>query len=436
MERSYIQEVLEGEKEKVNVKGWVHDSRDLGKVRFLLLRDISGIIQITGHKDKSDKKIFDLMKNVNRESVLSIDGKAVKSKQAPGGVEIVPEKIEVLAEADEKLPIDISDFSKTIIDKRLDWRSLSLRTKKSRAIFKIQAKILEGMQEWLNKNGFQQIFTPSIIGVPAESGSEVFEIKYFDKKAFLRQDPQLHRQLTIAGGIEKIYEIGPSWRAEKSHTVRHLCEHRTCAVELAFIDSEQDTMRVEEQIIISAFKKVNEDCKKELEEAGIKLNVPKAPFPEIRFPEVYKILNKMGKKIKEGEDMDLEAEKLLWEYVQEKYPGAEFYFLNKFPFKKKPFYVRKEDDSDYARSVDLYYKGIEMSSGGQRENRYKNLMENVKVKKMNPKYVEWFTEFFKYGVPPHGGFSIGIERITMVLLNLENVREAVLFPRDTERLTP
>jgi len=253
---------------------------------------------------------------------------------------------------------------------------------------------------------------------------------------FLRQDPQLHRQLTIAGGIEKIYDIGPSWRAEKSHTVRHLCEHRTCAVELAFIDSEQDTMRVEEQVITSAFKKVNEDCKKELEELEVTLKVPKSPFPELRFPEVYEILKKKGKKIEQGEELDLEAERLLWQYIQEKYPGAEFYFLNKFPFKKKPFYVRKEDNSEQARSVDLYYKGIEMSSGGQRENRYKELMENIKEKKLNPKSVEWFTQFFKYGVPPHGGFALGIERITMVLLGLENIREAVLFPRDTERVAP
>ncbi len=436
MERSYVGEIFERKKEgKVLVKGWVHDTRDLSKVRFLLLRDMTGVIQITGVKNDVGEDIFGLMSQ-SRESVVSVEGKVVKSKQAPGGMEIVPEKIKIIAEAEHPLPIDVSDFSKTEIDKKLDWRCLSLRTKKSRAIFKIQAKIIEGMQEWLNKNGFRQVFTPCLMGVPSESGSEVFEVKYFNKKAFLRQDPQLHRQLTIVGGIERLYDIGPSWRAEKSHTVRHLCEHRTCAVELAFIDSEQDTMRVEEQVIISAFKKVSEECKKELEELGVKLSIPKAPFPEIRFPEVYKILEKMGKKIPQGEDMDLEAERLLWRYIQEKYLGADFYFLNKFPFKKKPFYVRKEDDSDYARSVDLYFRGIEMSSGGQRENRYKQLMESIKVKQLNPKSVEWFTKFFKYGVPPHGGFAIGIERITMVLLGLENVREAVLFPRDTERLIP
>jgi len=375
------------------------------------------------------------MDRISRESVIYVKGEIKESKQAPGGKEIIPKGIIVLSKAEE-LPIDISEMSKTELPKRLDWRSLSLRNSKSRAIFKVQSKILEGIQEWLNKNGFQQIFTPCLIGIPAESGSEVFEVNYFDKKAFLRQDPQLHRQLTIVGGIERLYEVGPSWRAEKSHTVRHLCEHRTCAVELAFIKDERDVMRIEEQVIISAFKKVNEDCKKELEELGIKLKIPKASFPEINFPKIYSILKKMGKKVEIGEDLDLEAERLLWKYVQEKYPGIEFYFLNKFPFKKKPFYVRKEDNSEYARSTDLYYKGIEMSSGGQRENRYNKILENLKAKHINPKSVEWFIKFFKYGVPTHGGFSLGIERITMVLLELENIREAVLFPRDTERTVP
>jgi len=436
-ERVYVSSLTaKDEGKKVTIAGWLYDSRDLGKIRFVLLRDVSGEMQITAQREKTDKKIFELIGKITRESVIVVKGKVKKSEKAPGGREIIPEDFKVLTEAEQPLPIDVSDFSKTSIDKRLDWRSLSLRSKKSRAIFKIQAKILQGMQEWLNSNWFQQVFTPSLMGLAAESGSEVFEVKYFNKKAFLRQDPQLHRQLAIAGGIERIYEIGPSWRAEKSHTTRHLCEHRTCAVELAFIDSEQETMRVEEQVIISAFKRVNEDCKNELEELGVKLTVPRAPFPELKFPHIYKILADMGKEIKEGEDLDLEAERLLWKYVQKKYSGAEFYFINKFPFGKKPFYVRKEDDSEYARSVDLYYKGIEMSSGGQRENRYMELMNAVKLKKLNPESVEWFTKFFKYGVPTHGGFSLGIERITMVLLELDNVREAVLFARDTDRLVP
>jgi len=424
-----------GKEGKTEIEGFVHEIRDQSKIKFVLVRDATGIIQCIVKPEQ--KKIFGKIAKIPRESVVKIMGEVKASGQAPGGAEILIQDYEVLSKADSPLPIAVVGKDSDItLPKRLDWRCLNLRSKKSQAIFKIQSKIIEGMQEWLNKNGFIQVFTPSLMGVASESGSEVFEVKYFKKKAYLRQDPQLHRQLTIAGGFEKVYDIGPSWRAEKSHTVRHLCEHRTCAVELAFINSEKDVMRVEEQVIISAFKKVNEDCKSELKELEIELKIPKAPFPEITFPEVYKILEKMGRKVPEGEDLDLDAEKLLWEYIQKEYPGVEFFFLNKFPFKKKPFYVRGEDGSPYARSTDLYFRDIEMSSGGQRENRYAKLMQNIKDKNQNPEVVEWFTKFFKFGVPTHGGFAIGIERITMVLLGLSNVREAVLFPRDTERLTP
>lgn len=419
----------------VELAGWVHNIRALGKIRFLVLRDYSGIIQITGIMGKISEEIFHAMSAISKESVISVKGQLKPAKQAPGGKELIPEQIEIISRAEE-LPIDVSDRSKTELPKRLDWRCLSLRTKHSSAIFKIQSKIIEGMQEYLNKNNFQQVFTPCLMGMASESGSEVFQVQFFKKKAFLRQDPQLHRQLTILGGIEKLYDIGPSWRAEKSHTVRHLTEHRTCAVEMAFIQDEKDVMRVEEQVIISAFEKVNQDCKNELQDLDIKLNIPKFPFPEINFPEVYEILRRRGSKIKNGDDLDIEDERRLWEYIQEKYPKADFYFLNKFPFKKKPFYVRGEDGSKYARSTDLYYRGIEMSSGGQRENRYDKIIENIKNRKMSQKSVEWFTKFFKFGAPTHGGFAIGIERITMVLLGLSNVREAVLFPRDTERLVP
>ena len=364
------------EKGKVEVAGWVQLTRDLSKIKFILLRDVSGVIQITGIKGKTPESIFKDMEKIPRESVVYVSGTVKDSKQAPGGREINPDEIKVISAA-ENLPIDVSDYSKTELPKRLDWRSLSLRNKKSLAVFKAQSKLIEGMQDWLNKNEYYQVFTPCLMGVASESGSEVFEVKYFNQKAFLRQDPQLHRQLTILGGIEKLYDIGPSWRAEKSHTVRHLCEHRTCAVELAFIKDEHDVMNVEEQVIISAFKKVNENCKEELKELNVELKIPKTPFPVINFPEVYEILEKMGKKLKKGEDMDIEAEKLLWEHVQKKYPGADFYFLNKFPHKIKPFYVRGEAGSEYARSTDLYYKGIEMSSGGQREERYDKLIKNV-----------------------------------------------------------
>jgi len=431
MERSYVSDLKPGQ--DVLLKGWVYEIRNLSNMAFLLLRDFSGIVQCVV-KDKS------LLGNLSLESVIEIQGKVkkadVKAELARKDIEVEVSSLKVLSKAEE-LPMQVNEKgTKAELPTRLDWRSLSLRTPRSHAIFKIQAKLVEGMQEYLNENGFLQVFTPSLMGAASESGSEVFEVKYFETKAYLRQDPQLHRQLTVAGGIEKIYDIGPSWRAEKSNTVKHLTEHRTCAAEMAFIESERDVMRVEEQVILSAFEKVNKECEMELKLLGVKLKVPKAPFPEINFPEVYNILAKMGKKIKQGEDLDTDAEKLLWEHVQKKYPGTEFYFLNRFPFAKKPFYVYCDENEKYARSTDLYYKGMEMSSGGQREHRYHKLMKNVNEKGIPLKSVEWFTKFFRYGVPTHGGFALGIERITMVLLGLENIREAVLFARDPNRLTP
>ena len=434
MERTLVRDLKMGK--EVLLKGWVHEIRDLSKLKFILLRDMSGIVQCVVKNESLMKKLGE----VSLESVISINGKVnkanVKAEFVRNDIEVEAIGFEIIHKAEE-LPIQVNEKTITTeLHNRLDWRSLSLRTPRSRAIFRVQGKLLEGIQEHLNKNGFQQVFTPCLMGVASESGSEVFEVKYFNGKAFLRQDPQLHRQLTVLGGIERIYDIGPSWRAEKSNTIKHLTEHRTCAVELAFIENERDVMRVEEQMIIAAFEKVNKECKEELKLLGVELKVPNAPFPEINFPEVYKIMEKMGKKIPEGEDLDSESENLLWKYVQEKYPGVEFYFLNKFPFKIKPFYVYCDEGEKYAGSTDLYYKGMEMSSGGQRENRYDKLLSNLKERGMTNKSVEWFTKFFKYGVPTHGGFAIGIERLTMMLLNLENVREAVLFPRDPNRVTP
>ncbi len=434
MERTYVEDTHKHSGDRVLLKGFVHEVRDIGKLKFLLLRDITGIIQITSHKEKTKEELFKKISKLARESSIEVTGEVKSSKQAPNGYEIIPEKIEVLNES-EILPIDISERSKTDLSKRLDWRAVDLRSMRNAAIFKIQSKLIEGMQEWLNKNGFRQVFTPCIMGVPSESGSEVFQLIYFGKPAFLRQDPQLHRQLTIAGGIEKLYEIGPSWRAEKSHTVKHLCEHRTCAVELAFIKDETDTMRVEEQLIVHSIKKVLEECKDELKLLDVDLKSPKIPFPELKFSEIYDILRKHGKKIKDGEDIDTESEKILWDYVKKKY-DSEFYFFNGFPHKVKPFYVMGNDEKPWARSVDLNYKGLELSSGGQREHRYDKIIKNAKDRKMNLESIDWFAKFFKYGCPPHGGFAIGIERLTQMMLNLPNVREATLFPRDPERNTP
>lgn len=431
MKRSYVSELKSGQ--GVLLKGWVYEIRELGKMRFLLLRDASGIVQCVL---KKGSKGFD--EELTLESVVSIKGKVRKAKLTNKevtfkNIEIEISELKILSKA-EALPIQVNEKTITAsLDKRLNYRSLDIRKQKIKAIFKIQSTLVKGMQEWFSKNEFLRVFTPSLIGAASESGAEVFSVDYFDKKAFLRQDPQLHRQLTIAGGIEKLYDLGPSWRAEKSHTTKHITEYHSIAPEMAFIKNEQDIMRIEEQVVVAGIKKVVKECKKELKLLDVELKVPKIPFPELRFPEIYEILKKEDKIIKKGENLDAEAEELLWKYVQKKYK-TDFYFINKFPFKIKPFYVYH--DEEYARSVDLVCKGIELSSGGQREHRYEILMKNVKEKGMSQKSVGWFTKFFKYGVPPHGGFALGIERLTQAILSLGNIREGTLFVRDRKRLTP
>ncbi len=431
MKRSYVSDLKPNQ--KVLLKGWIHEIRDLAKLKFLLLRDNSGIVQCV----VKDEKIP--VSDLTLESVVEIKGRVKKAKVraelARSDIELEVSEMEILNKA-ENLPIQVNEKTTiTELPRRLDYRSLDIRKPKIKAIFKIQSALLEGMKNYLDNNGFIQIFTPCIIGVPSESGSEVFEVNYYGKKAFLRQDPQLHRQLTILGGIEKLYDLGPSWRAEKSHTTKHISEHRTCAVELAFIESEKDTMRIEEQLIVSSIKNVLSKCKDELKLLGVQIKVPKTPFPELKFPEIYAILKKEGKDIY-GQDPDTEAEKILWAYVKKKY-NADFYFFSGFPHKIKPFYVMEGyPNPEWAKSVDLNFKGMEMSSGGQREHRYDKLIKNVEERGMPLKSVEWFTKFFKYGAPTHGGFAIGIERLTQVLLGLSNIREAVLFPRDTNRITP
>lgn len=424
-----------GEEGGVKVHGWVSEVRDFGKIRFVVLRNWREKVQLTLKRGITPEEIFELTHGLTQESVVEAVGKEVVEKKAKAvDREIVPTEIVIHSIANPKLPMDPNWKVPAQLPTRLDNRPLDLRRPEVQAIFKIEASLIQGMEEWLHENGFLRVFTPAIIGAASEGGAEVFRVHYFDQEAFLRQDPQLHRQLTVIGGFERIYDLGVSWRAELSHTPRHLSEFRSMAVELAFIESEQDTMRIEEGMIRAGIKRVVEERYKELELLGVNLEIPKIPFPELRFPKVYDILEEMGKVIEYGEDYDTESEELLWQYTKGEY-GSDFFFVNRFPFKAKPFYVMKEDDT-WARSVDLLYKGLELSSGGQREHRYDVLISQIREKGMNPKNLEWFTKFFAYGAPPHGGFAVGIERLTMKMLDLPNIKEAALFPRDPERVLP
>jgi len=421
---------------KVELFGWVHDVRSLGGISFVLVRNSKGIVQLTVPKKVVTPLLYDLVSSLRQEDVVDCAGIVKESKVARNGIEVVPERLSVLSEADAPLPLDPRGVTSAALDTRLEWRSLELRRPETNAIFRIENAVVNAFEEFLRERGFIRTFTPSILGGISEGGSEVFKIDYYGKPAFLRQDPQLHRQLTIAGGFDRIYDLGTNWRAELSHTPRHISEHRTIAPEIAFITDERDTMRVEEEMVAHAIRKIRDRCSDELGLLKKELEIPKIPFPEVDFPEVYNIVEGMGKRLQRDTDIDDPTQRALAEHVKET-SGSDFFFLNRFPSAAKPFYVMRVDETpEFARSVDLVYKGLELSSGGQREHRHDKIVAQIREKGMNETGLKWFTEPFRYGVPPHGGYSFGIERFIAYLLDISNIKETVLFPRDPDTLQP
>jgi nondiscriminating aspartyl-tRNA synthetase len=421
---------------KVTVAGWVHDVRVLGGISFVLLRNSKGIVQVTAPKKAVPKEVAETVAGLHQEDVVKFTGEVKESKVARAGFEVIPESVQVLGRSDVPLPLDPRGVTPASLDTRLLWRSLDLRAPESMSVFKVEAALVGAMEEHLQEKGFIRVFTQSILGGVSEGGSEVFKLDFYGKPAFLRQDPQLHRQLTIAGGFDRVYDLGTNWRAELSHTPRHISEHRTIAPEMGFIDDERDTMKVEEEMVAASLAGVSKSCSEELATLKVSVEAPKTPFPIVEFPEVYKTLEVLGKKLPRNEDIDDPSLRVLAKHVKEE-SGSDFFFLNRFPSMVKPFYVmRVDEDPEFARSVDLVYKGIELSSGGQREHRHNKIIDQIREKGMNEAGLAWFTEPFRYGVPPHGGFSLGIERLTSLLTGLGSVKEAVLFPRDPERLQP
>jgi len=410
---------------KVVLQGWVHDTRDLSKVRFVTLKDSSGRIQITGIKGKTPNKIFDLLKKVTKESAVIVEGELKKSDKAIGGKELLPTKFEVVGEAESNLPIDVSDFSKTELPKRLDYRFLDLHRRKVQAIFKIQSTISNTFINHFIKKGFTEIQTPSIISSASEGGTELYPVKYFEKDAFLAQSPQLYKQM-LACSLGNVVTIAPVWRAEKHNTVRHLNESRQMDIEIAFSD-QMAVMKQLEEVVVDIVKTVIKENAEDLDVLDVKLKIPKAKY--LSYDETAKIL-----KMDYGDDISPENEKKLCN----KYKG-DIVFVHSWPMKIKPFYIMPKDekaDAKLSEGFDALYGGVEISSGGQRIHLPELLSKMIKSKGLNPKNFKYYIDSFKFGAPPHGGWSIGLERFTQTLLGLPNIREAVLFPRDRERLVP
>ncbi len=423
MQRTEVRLINKSINKKVLLKGLIHELRDLAKIKFLILRDFSGTVQCI-IKDKS--KGWDKFKELTLESVIEITGVVNKAKVKSEEVDLKDVEVEVqdlnLLNKAERLPIQIVDKDITTgLSKRLDYRSLDLRKKKIKAIFKIQSEICNSFREFFRKNNFIEIQCPSIIGSASEGGTDLFEVKYFEKKAYLAQSPQLYKQLA-AISLEKVFTITPVWRAEKHNTIRHLNESRQMDIELAFAN-DFDAMKCLEESVAFIVSQVIKNCSNELKALDLKLKVPKAKY--LSYEEAIKIV-----KSKHGEDFTPEDEKKLCDV----YPDT-IVFTHSWPSKLKPFYILPKDDK-LSNGFDALYGGIEISSGGQRVHIPEILIKQLKDKGLNPKNFESYIDSFRFGGAPHSGWSIGLERFTMALLKLDNIREACIWPRDRERITP
>jgi aspartyl-tRNA synthetase len=413
------------------VSGWVEDIRNIGSIAFVILRDRKGTLQITVlKKDKPD--LFEKIVNIPRESVISVTGICKKSDKARNGYEIIPNEFEILSIAETPLPLGVVDKVDSELETRLDNRFIDLRKQNVQAIFKIRNNVIAAVHEFLRKENFIEVHTPNIIASSSEGGTDVFRLKYFEKEAFLAQSPQLYKQTLMATGLDKVYEIAWYFRAEEHNTRRHLNESTAVDLEMAFISSEEDVMKVLEALVYHMWKRASE-CKEELEILNKKIQMPKLPFIRIKYDDVIEKLNKVDCKLEWGKDLGSEEEKLLGDILKKE--GHEFYFITKYPIEAKPFYTMPEKEK-YSRGFDLECKGIEMASGSQRINDFNLLIKRLNECGLNPDDFQSYLKAFKYGMPPHGGFGFGIERFLMELLDIQNIRECILFPRDRTRLTP
>ena len=424
-----------GEKEYnniVSVAGWIEDIRNLGSIAFIILRDRQGTLQITCLK-KNNKELFEKLVSLPRESVISVKGLCKENEKVRNGYEILPEEAEILSVSDKPLPMGVVDKTGIEFETRLDNRFIDLRKKEVQAIFKIRDRVIDSAKNFLRKNSFIEVHTPKIIASASEGGTDLFKVEYFEKIAFLAQSPQLYKQMLMATGLDRVFEIAWYFRAEKHNTTRHLNESTAVDIEMAFINNEEDVMRILENMAVEMWNSAK-TCEEELEILGIELEEVNAPFKRVTYDEVIKLLNEYGHRIEWGEDFGSKEEAILGEIMQEE--KNVFYFITKYPLDAKPFYTMPYEDMKYSRSFDLGCKGLEIASGSQRIHDKNLLIERIKKCGLNPEDFEGYLKAFHYGMPPHGGFGFGIERFLMQLLRLKNIRECILFPRDRTRLTP
>ena len=444
MERTYIADIKNNLGKPVLVQGFVENLRDGKAMAFIVLKDITGKLQITVEKEKAEH-LCETISKLTPDSVVSITGTAIENEFVKlNGIELIPDEIKIESIADA-LPIMRKEIPATkkkkaversSIDQRIDYRWIDLRTDENQLMFKVQTVMVNAMRQFLLDRGFIEIHTPKLIGAASESGSEVFEVKYFDRSAYLAQSPQFYKQMAMASGFERIFEVGPVFRAEKSYTSKHTTEFSGFDLEFSYINSFRDVMKMEEELLAHMLRCVREKYGDEIKELfGTEVIVPTTPFPVITLRELYAELEKeFGYTVDESEKGDLttDAERLSYDWVMKKY-GHEFLFITDYSAEKRAFYHMR-DENGVPQGYDLIWRGVEITTGAQREHRYDVLKAQAQEKGLD-KDVEFYLEFFKYGCPPHGGFGLGIDRMTMLMLGL-HIKEAMFIFRGPNRLNP
>jgi nondiscriminating aspartyl-tRNA synthetase len=413
----------------VTLFGWVQDIRNLGGIRFIILQDREGTIQLTIPKKRIAPEVLAKSDLLQKRFCVGVKGIVKKTNMTPRGIEVIPSDFKILNIATEQLPIDITGKTPALIEARLDARSLDLTQERSLATFKVQHTVLEAIRTFLFEKDFLEIHTPRIIASATEGGAELFSVDYFGQKAYLAQSPQLYKEeLTLS--FEKVFEVGPFFRAEESHTRRHLSEFTSVDIEAAFMNA-TDVMAILEQVIHYVFTVVKEKCAGELSVLGYKFEVPDIPFKCVTYDQVLEDLKKQDVKIPWGEDIPTEAFRVLGKL----YPF--FYFITDWPTHAKAFYIKpREDKPEVCEGFDLMWRYIELVSGGTRIAQKDQLIQRLQEKGLNPESFKCHLQAYDYGMPPHAGWGLGLERLTMILTGNKNIREVTLYPRDRVRLTP
>ncbi len=435
IDRTYTHKVTpEDDGETVSVAGWAHEIRDLGGLTFVIVRDREGQIQAT-FKEDDNEELFEKAQDIGKEDLVHITGKVEQNDQAPGDRELKPESLEILGEAESPLPMDVSKDIDSDLSTRLDNRFIDLRKPEVHAVFSLRSHLIESMEEWFDQEGYINIQTPTIAKMGAEGGAELFPVIYYEEEAFLSQSPQLYKQMLMAAGFDKVYETGTAFRAEEFATSRHISEISMFDVELAFIEDQHDVMDVLENSLRYTLQEVEKRAADDLEVLGIDLEVPEEDFPRIKFERAREILKEeFDYEPDEEDDLDTKGEKLLGEYFEEQ--GHPAFFVIGYP-QEKFYYGEARDEDEYqSRRFDMIYKGLELASGGQREHDFDRLMRKVEEEGIDPEDISFYLESFKFGMPPHGGYGLGLDRLVKQVAELDNVKEGILFPRTPDRLEP